>query len=150
AGEAGAVAADRPATVAPLGGPGTPAPTGLVAEPSGAPPVGTALTASIELTYQLANPSSAPFRPGERVAVTLPLRDAEDSLVLPWSAVVYDLYGGAWVYEVTGPRQYARRRVEVRYVDGGSAVLRAGPAPGAEVVSQGAAELFGREMGYAK
>ncbi len=121
------------------------------AEPTDAPPNGVALTSTIDLTYALTNPTSAPLIPGERVAVTLTLRDGEEeNLVIPWSAVVYDFHGGAWVYEMTNPRQYVRKRVDVRYVENGQAVLRSGPAAGAEVVTAGAEELFGREMGYAK
>ena len=51
-------------------------------------------------------------RPGERVSVQLPLTGAEQALVVPTAAVVYDLNGGTWVYEATGATTFARRRVE--------------------------------------
>ena len=41
-------------------------------------------------------------RPGERVSVLLPLTGSEQALVVPTAAVVYDMNGGAWVYEATG------------------------------------------------
>jgi len=152
AAESGIIASDRPAIIWRLGmSQRNPADRGgISAQPTGAPPVGVSLTSTIDVTYKLSNPEADPFRPGERVAVALPLKDAEESLVLPWSAVVYDLHGGAWIYEATGPRQYVRRRVEVRYVEAGQAILRSGPPAGTKVVTQGVAELFGREMGFAK
>jgi hypothetical protein len=84
------------------------------------------------------------------VAVTLALRGAEESLVVPWSAVVHDVLGGAWVYEQTAADTFLRRRVEVRFVIEGQAVLAAGPAPAAQVVTEGVAELFGTEFGMGK
>jgi len=69
---------------------------------------------------------------------------------VPWSAVVFDIHGGTWVYERTGDRSYARRRVVVRYVAGDAAVLESGPPPGTAVVTAGAAELFGTETGFSK
>jgi len=71
-------------------------------------------------------------------------------VTVAWSAVVFDIHGGAWVYEKTADRTYTRRRVVVRYVTEGVAVLESGPAAGTKVVTAGAAELFGAETGYSK
>src|SRR5205823_3010048 len=79
--------------------------------------------------------------PGQRVGATLPLADPRESLTVAWSAVVFDIHGGAWVYEKTADRTYTRRRVVVRYVTEGVAVLESGPAAGTKVVTAGAAEL---------
>ena len=68
----------------------------------------------------------------------------------PWAAVFRDIHGDAWVFEKTGAHAYIRRRVIVRSVVGDTAVLVAGPAPGAAVVTDGSAELAGREFGFAK
>ncbi len=38
---------------------------------------------------------------------------------VPWSAVFHDIYGGQWVYEQVADRTYARRRVEVGWIDDG-------------------------------
>lgn len=92
----------------------------------------------------------ARLRLGERVAVTFELHDEELALVVPWGAVLYDVYGGEWVYERIGPHTYARRRVAVGSVAGALAALTRGPAPGATVVAEGAAELFGIEFGAGK
>jgi multidrug efflux pump subunit AcrA (membrane-fusion protein) len=139
-----------PNGVAQVGGlaarPGT---AGLPASPVTAPPTANPLTGTADFYFALDN-QKAGLRPGERVGVTIPLRDKEESLTVPWSAVVHDINGGAWVYERTGDRTYVRRRVIVRYVHGDTAVLANGPTPGTKVVTAGAAELFGMEMGFSK
>jgi len=84
------------------------------------------------------------------MGVTLAERATEESLVVPWSAILHDTTGGAWVYENIAPQQYARRRVEVRRVVNSRAVLARGPAVGTKVVTAGAAELFGTEFGTGK
>ena len=45
---------------------------------------------------------------------------------------------------------YARERVVVADITGANAVLALGPAVGARVVTDGAAELFGVEFGAGK
>jgi hypothetical protein len=69
------------------------------------------------------------------------------STSVPLAAVVYDRGGATWVYTVTAPRTYVRQRVTVALVAGDLAILSAGPAPGTEVVTVGAAELLGSEYG---
>ena len=69
---------------------------------------------------------------------------------MPWSAVVLDIYGGTWVYERTAEHEFVRRRVVVDFVVADRAALSQGPDAGAEVVEQGAAELFGTEIGFSK
>ena len=146
------VAADAEATITNLGGagPGRSPSDGAAASrratPVPAPPSADPLTASADLMYEVDN-AAKDLRPGERVAVTVPLRGEEESLVVPWAAVLYDFDGAAWVYEKIGDRKFSRHRVAVRHAVGGSAVLAAGPEPGAEVVVDGAAELFGTEFG---
>jgi hypothetical protein len=94
--------------------------------------------------------AGTPFSPGERVAVSLTLKEPAEVLTVPWSAVVYDYFGGAWVYVKTGERTYSRQRVLVRYISGETAVLDDGPPPGKPIVIAGAAELFGTETGFSK
>jgi len=88
--------------------------------------------------------------PGERVGVTLPLREEGEALVVPWAAVLHDVHGGEWVYEQLAPQRFARRRVQVRFVADDVAALASGPAAGRPVVVDGAAELFGTEFGVGK
>jgi hypothetical protein len=71
-------------------------------------------------------------------------------LTIPSSAVLYDIHGGAWVYQQTAPQKYSRRRVEIARVAGGAALVARGLQTGAKVVTAGAAELFGTEFSTGK
>jgi RND family efflux transporter MFP subunit len=126
--------------------PGT---SGHAAKPVTAPPSANPAAGTVDLFYALDN-RQAKYGPGQRVGVTLSLAGESDSLTAPWSAVIYDIHGGAWVYQQTGEREFVRRRIAVRYVTGETAVLAAGPPPGTKVVTAGAAELFGTETGFSK
>jgi hypothetical protein len=102
-----------------------------------------------ELYYELK--AGAPgLRPGLKVNVSLPMNGSEESLVVPTSAIVYDVHGNTWVYDNIGPQAYTRRRVELRRIVGADAILGRGPKPGAKIVTAGAAELFGSEFGAGK
>ncbi len=121
----------------------------LSARPIPAPPSANAAAASVDLFYEVQNQDGS-LRPGQRVSVDLNLIERDEGLTVPWAAVVYDIQGGAWVYERIAPQTYARTRIEVRHVTGDYAVLARGPDEGAEVVSVGAAELFGTEFGVGR
>ena len=90
------------------------------------------------------------LRPGERVAVFLPLLGEAEFVAVARSAVVRDVHGGAWVYEQTAPHTFVRRRVSVSDTLGDRVVLASGPEPGAAIVTAGAAELYGAELGFAE
>ena len=68
-------------------------------------------------------------------------------LSVPYDAVFYGLDGETWTYVVSEPLTYVRAPVTVDSVSGDMAYLSAGPAAGTEVVTVGAAELFGVETG---
>jgi len=136
-----AVLAEGPAEVAPLSGDAVP----VLARPVAGPPVSDPLAGTVDLYFELPGPGA--LRLGERVAITLPTRDAGESLVVPRSAIVHDTGGGAWVYVQVGPQQFARRRVEVIATSGELAALARGPEVGAQVVTHGTAELYGVEFG---
>jgi RND family efflux transporter MFP subunit len=147
AGESAQIDTTEPAEVVPLGANvDTP---GLRAPPIPAPPAADPSTAGVDLYYALTN-TGRRFRPGERVNVRLPRRDKATALVVPKAALLHDAYGGTWVYVVRAPQQYARQRVAVDDISGGDAILSRGPAVGARVVTDGAAELFGVEFGVGK
>jgi len=116
-----------------------------IARPVNAPPTANPANDTADLYFELANGDGL-LRPGQKMGVTLSERATEESLVAPWSAILHDTNGGAWVYENIAPQQYARRRVEVRRVVNSLAVLARGPAVGTKVVTAGAAELFGAEF----
>lgn len=65
--------------------------------------------------------------------------------VIPYSAVVYDNDGSTWAFVNTAPRTYVRQRITVGAIQGSTAVLTAGPAAGAAVVTVAAPELLGTE-----
>jgi hypothetical protein len=65
--------------------------------------------------------------------------------LIPYSAVVYDNDGSTWAFVNTAPRTFIRQRIAVGAIQGSTAVLTVGPAPGAAVVTVGAPELLGTE-----
>lgn len=70
-------------------------------------------------------------------------------LTVQHGALVYDKKGLPWVFAVVGPRTYARSAVTVKHVDGDLVTLSSGPPAGTEVVTVGAIELWGAELGIA-
>jgi len=67
----------------------------------------------------------------------------------PYAALVYDGDGVPWVYVSRAPLAFRRVRVAVARVDGGQVLIASGLEPGARVVTVGAAELYGTELGIA-
>lgn len=114
--------------------------------PVTAPLQGDPSAASVDFYYALSGGTGI-FRPGERVMVELPLTSTEQGLVVPDTAVLYDIHGATWVYEDLGGNVYTRRRIEVARDAGDRAVVRRGLKEGVKVVTAGAAELFGTEFG---
>lgn len=137
----------EPAQVGKLSAP--PGTRSLSAQPVVAPPSANPLAATVDVFYELPNPDGR-LTPGQRLGVTIPLADAKESLTVPWSAVIYDVHGGTWVYAQTAPRTYSRRRVVVLHTAGADAVLASGPPSGTTVVALGGQELFGAETGFVK
>jgi hypothetical protein len=72
-----------------------------------------------------------------------------DELTVHHAALVYDKKGLPWVFAVVGPRSYVRSAVTIKQVDGDAVTLSAGPPAGTEVVTVGAVELWGAELGIA-
>jgi RND family efflux transporter MFP subunit len=121
----------------------------VIAKPVASPPTALPLSAAVDLYYEVPNRDHK-FRPGQRVGAHLSLKGETNMNAVPWSAVFHDIYGGQWVYEQVAERKYARRRIEVGWVDNGWAALLRGPAAGTVVVTAGVAELTGTEFGFAK
>ena len=72
-------------------------------------------------------------------------------LVMPYGALIYDLYGDTWTYVNPEPRVYVREPVVIDHIrDDGVVVLHDGPDVGTKVVSVAAAELYGAETGIGK
>ena len=66
---------------------------------------------------------------------------------MPYGAVVYGPDGSTWTYTRVAPRAFVRLPVRVSHIEDGVAYLGSGPPPGTEVVTVGAAELYGIEYG---
>ncbi len=66
---------------------------------------------------------------------------------VPYSAVIYDAEGHAWVFTSGEELSYVKQPITIDRIEGGTAVLSDGPEVGTEVVTQGAAELYGVEDG---
>ncbi len=119
------------------------------AEPVQGPPLSHAISASSDLYYQLSNEDER-FRIGERVRVKLTLQSEEKGLVVPWSAIAYDIYGGTWVYVRAAPHVFSRRRVEISRIMDDIVVIKRGIAENDQVVFTAVAELYGTEFGGGK
>jgi cobalt-zinc-cadmium efflux system membrane fusion protein len=122
---------------------------GRAATPVAAPPSADPLSGTTNLFYKIANPDLA-LRPGELVNVSIPRRGRDKCLQVLYQAILYDINGGTWVYEKTGPHAFTRRRVTVGAISGDTACLTEGAEPGTTVVTDGATELFGAEFGAGK
>ena len=67
--------------------------------------------------------------------------------VIALAAVLYDKDGKTWTYTTSQPLTFVPQEVVIGRIDGDTAILTSGPAPGTEVVTVGAAELLGAEYG---
>ncbi len=84
----------------------------------------------------------------ERLGVeTAPVAASGSSLTVPYAALIYDAQGLTWSYVNSAPLVYIREKVTVDRIEGETAILSAGPAAGTTVVTTGAAELYGAEIG---
>lgn len=144
-GDVGGLSAGASVQVSPIAGPE--GRDGVEGRPVPGPPTATPLAGTVDRYYAL-DSSSAAFAPGERVLVSLPIRDARDGTrsAIGFGAVFYDPVGSAWIYVCEGEGRYRRARVDVLRREGDVAVLARGPAIGTCVVEVGTAELYGSEF----
>jgi hypothetical protein len=82
----------------------------------------------------------------EPIATSVDANGAVQS-VIPLAAVMYDQDGKTWTYTTSEPLTFIPQEVVIARIDHDTAILQAGPAPGTQVVTVGAAELFGAEYG---
>jgi hypothetical protein len=68
------------------------------------------------------------------------------ALEIPYGALIYDAAGKTWVYTNPEPRTFIRAAVGVYRIAGNVVQLTSGPPAGTDVVTVGAAELFGVEF----
>jgi hypothetical protein len=85
-----------------------------------------------------------------RVALQTNLvRPSGVDVTVDYPALVYDKVGKPWVFTVVEPRTYVRAPVRVKEVRDSLVILSSGPPAGTEVVTVGAIELWGTELGIA-
>ena len=102
--------------------------------------------ASDPLYFKVRSGTQRGLAAGQRVAVKLAAPGSgTPKKVVPYSAVLYALSGDAWVYTSPEPLVFVRRQVTIEHIDQDSAILSDGPAVGTQVVTVGAAELYGAE-----
>jgi hypothetical protein len=73
-------------------------------------------------------------------------RDGEQK-VMPYAALLYDGEGKAFAYTSPKPLTFVRKDVTVDRVEGNRVVLAEGPPAGTRVVTTGADEVYGTEVG---
>jgi hypothetical protein len=82
---------------------------------------------------------------------TAPIRKAEVEgrmqKAVPYAAVLYGLHGETWLYASPAPLVFVRQPITIGDLEGDVGLLLDGPPVSTEIVTAGAAELFGVESG---
>jgi hypothetical protein len=112
---------------------------GPVGEPAKVRPVGETGLSEVTLTARAVERLGLRTVAGEGVGGS--------RMTVPYSAVLYDANGGTWVFVRSAPRTFVRQRIDIVRIDGDRAVLSRGPNGDTGIVSVGAAELYGAELG---
>jgi hypothetical protein len=82
-----------------------------------------------------------------RTSTRTPAPRPTASVIVPYSALVYDPSGKTYVFTQRSPLTYTEVPAKVDRIDGNSAYLSSGPHAGSTVVTVGAEELFGVQTG---
>lgn len=103
-----------------------------------------------DMIYELPA-DTRPFAKDQMLSVLIPLGGKHDECIVPYAAVVFDAYGGSWVYverTEAGAKTHVfeRRRVELGPAVETCVVVHPACKPGEAVVAAGAASLFSREF----
>jgi hypothetical protein len=77
---------------------------------------------------------------------TAPVRRSGGSLEIPYSSLLYDENGNAWVYKSLERLVFQREAVTVARIDGNRVIVSRGPAAGTRIATVGVAELYGTEF----
>jgi hypothetical protein len=71
-----------------------------------------------------------------------------DHRVVPYEALIYDGQGTPWVYAAAGGKlSFQRAEIAVDRIEGDRVLLGNGPPAGTKVVTVGASEVYGSELG---
>jgi hypothetical protein len=76
-----------------------------------------------------------------------PVLGAGSATTIPYAAVFYTATGQTWTYTNPEHLTFVRVPIVVDHIRGEDVFLSDGPPPGMDVVTQGAAELYGTETG---
>ena len=83
----------------------------------------------------------------KRVGIqTAPIRQDGRKEIMPYAALIYDAEGDTYAYTAPKPLTYVRQQIDIDHFDGDSIVLSDGPPAGTEVVTVGAAQVYGTEF----
>jgi hypothetical protein len=66
--------------------------------------------------------------------------------VVPYASLIYDGAGKAYVYTTPRPLTFLRAEVQVGRIERDRVLLVAGPPAGSDVVTTGAAQVYGAEL----
>jgi hypothetical protein len=99
--------------------------------------------------YEVGDTAGHGLTPGQdvHVRVAQPGSGAPHK-VIPYSAVFYDAQGNTWAYTNQEPLVFVRQPIDVEHIEGDVAVLKEGSTVSGEVVTAGAAELWGVESEF--
>ena len=75
---------------------------------------------------------------------------AVQAMMVPYSAVIYDIEGNTWVYTNPAPLTFVRAPIEIDYIEGDQAFLSQALETDAPVVTVGVIEIYGAETGVSK
>lgn len=101
--------------------------------------------------YYVLDSTEQSLTPGQGVLVELSLAGGDvPRKVAPYAAVLYGVHGETWVYTNPEPLVFVRQPILIDYIEDDLAILSDGPEAGTDVVTVGAAELFGAETGVSK
>jgi hypothetical protein len=76
-----------------------------------------------------------------------PVLGTGSTTTIPYAAVFYTATGDTWTYTNPEPLTFVRVPIVVDHIRGNDVFLSDGPPSGMDVVTQGAAELYGTETG---
>jgi hypothetical protein len=77
---------------------------------------------------------------------TAKVRRSGADVVVPYEALIYDAEGKTYVYTSPKPLSYLREEVKVDRITDDRLLLEKGPSAGTDVVTVGAAEVYGTEL----
>jgi hypothetical protein len=107
-------------------------------------------SAEATLYYTVSDPQAG-LVTGQRLVVEVSMQgDVGPRLVVPTSALLYDLNGETWIYTSPESLHFLREPVVVDYILGDKVILKEGPPVGTVVATLAVPELFGADTGVGK